>query len=486
MKSVAIVGAGPAGLVAARYLKSEGFDVTLFDRSKRIGGHWSADPEHSGIWPNLRTNTSRLMTSFSDLRPSPGAIFLSAEEVRTYLERYAQQFDLTPNLLLRHQVVLLSRHSDGFTVTYTTPDGRTQNKDFSHVLVAAGRHRLPVQARISGLHAFTGRVSHSLNYRGARPFQGQTAVVAGCGVSALEIATELAHAEARVIVSSRRQRYIMNKIVAGVPVDHSVMTRSAALSVERRSPRDVCDDLQRLLLRTAGDPRSWGTLPPPGNVLEAGVTLNQNFLSLVADGRIACRPWIQSIAGNSLRFEDGSEETADTILLGTGYRPDLGFLSPELQTLLRVQEERLTLFKHTFHPAVPNLAFLGFYDLMGPYFPVFELQARWIAYSWSGACPLASPQHMETQLAPLSALPMPLAALTFAREAGVEPDLTQFPALRETLLMGPLSPISFRLTGRDCLANAADLVLQDGASVKAETPAATPRLNPVRRGARVL
>ncbi len=486
MKSVAIVGAGPAGLVAARFLKSEGFAVTLFDRSRRIGGHWSADPEHSGVWPNLRTNTSRLMTCFSDLRPSPGALFLSADEVQTYLERYAQQFDLTPNLRLGHQVVLLSRHFEGFTVTYETPDGRQQDMNFSHVLVAAGRHRLPVQAHITGLHAFTGRVSHSLHYRGARPFQGQTLVVAGCGVSALEIATELAHAEARVIVCSRRQRYIMNKIVAGVPVDHSVMTRSAALSAEHRSPRDVCDDMQSLLLRTAGDPRSWGTLPTSGNVLEAGITLNQSFLSLVADGRIACRPWIQSIAGNSLRFEDGSEETADMIFLGTGYRPDLGFLSTELQTILRVQDERLMLYKHTFHPEVPNLAFLGFYDLMGPYFPVIELQARWVAYSWSGARPLASPQQMESHLVPLSALPMPSAALTFAREAGVEPDLTRFPALRDTLLMGPLSPISFRLTGRDCLANAADLVIHDGAGVKAEPPAAMPRANPIRRGARVL
>ena len=37
-KSVAIIGAGPAGLAAAEILRSEGFEVTVFDRYDRAGG----------------------------------------------------------------------------------------------------------------------------------------------------------------------------------------------------------------------------------------------------------------------------------------------------------------------------------------------------------------------------------------------------------------------------------------------------------------
>jgi glutamate synthase (NADPH/NADH) small chain len=37
-KSVAIIGAGPAGLAAAEILRSEGFSVTIFDRHDRAGG----------------------------------------------------------------------------------------------------------------------------------------------------------------------------------------------------------------------------------------------------------------------------------------------------------------------------------------------------------------------------------------------------------------------------------------------------------------
>jgi dimethylaniline monooxygenase (N-oxide forming) len=72
MQKVAVIGAGPAGLVMARYLKSEGFEPGLFEQGGRIGGQWSADPSHSGVWPSMRTNTSRIMTSFSDLPHDAG------------------------------------------------------------------------------------------------------------------------------------------------------------------------------------------------------------------------------------------------------------------------------------------------------------------------------------------------------------------------------------------------------------------------------
>ena len=47
----------------------------------------------------------------------------------------------------------------------------------------------------------------------------------------------------------------------------------------------------------------------------------------------------------------------------------------------------IDLHLRTFHPALPGLAFAGLWDQAGPYFPPIELQARWIAYTWSGAVP---------------------------------------------------------------------------------------------------
>ena len=36
MRSVAIIGAGPAGLVTARWLKREGFEPVIFDQGNRL------------------------------------------------------------------------------------------------------------------------------------------------------------------------------------------------------------------------------------------------------------------------------------------------------------------------------------------------------------------------------------------------------------------------------------------------------------------
>jgi hypothetical protein len=52
------------------------------------------------------------------------------------------------------------------------------------------------------------------------------------------------------------------------------------------------------------------------------------------------------------------------------------------------------------------------------------------------------------------ATPMHRAAIHFAREAGVEPDIERWPELARGLFFGPLSPISFRLSGRDALPDA--------------------------------
>ncbi|HEY1945161.1 MAG TPA: NAD(P)-binding protein [Roseiarcus sp.] len=40
-RSVAVIGAGPAGLVAARYLKKHGFQPVVFETAAAVGGQWN-------------------------------------------------------------------------------------------------------------------------------------------------------------------------------------------------------------------------------------------------------------------------------------------------------------------------------------------------------------------------------------------------------------------------------------------------------------
>src|SRR3954452_17683708 len=93
---IAIIGAGPSGLVTAKYALEAGFDVAVFEASDDLGGQWYTTAPHSGIWPGMRTNTSRTMTAFSDYPPYSGnELHPRAEDIHDYLRTYAGEFGVT-------------------------------------------------------------------------------------------------------------------------------------------------------------------------------------------------------------------------------------------------------------------------------------------------------------------------------------------------------------------------------------------------------
>ena len=152
MQKVAVIGAGPAGLVTARYLRSEGFEPVLFEQGGRIGGQWSADPGHSGVWPSMRTNTSRIMTSFSDLPHGAGTpTYPTNEAMGEYLKRYAEMFDLTRRVRLKTPVRELRRDADEWLVRTDAGEER-----FGQVIVATGRYHKPAIPDVPGLKSFSG------------------------------------------------------------------------------------------------------------------------------------------------------------------------------------------------------------------------------------------------------------------------------------------------------------------------------------------
>lgn len=460
---VAIIGAGPGGIVAARYLLAHGFEPVLFEQSSRLGGQWNQGAPHSGVWPGMRVNTGRVTTQFSDLPwPSGTCMFPSSEEVEAYLERYADQFGVTDRIRLHHRVELIEKTSDGWAVAYSSA-GKQNIEKFPHVIVASGRYSMPRIPEISGIETFSGAggVAHAFQYRDPHQYRGMRVLVAGCAISAVEIAPEIAMAgAARVVSCMRRQRYVLQRIVAGQPIDSLLFTRYSTLSRERLPLDIVRDQLKSLILRTSGTPQQWGALKADDDPLLAGTTQAQFYLPLVAEGKIITKPWIRRIEGQRVTFSDGSSEEFDAILMATGFKMNVPFLSPEIRDLVGADGPALGVYRHTFHPRLPGLAFLGIFHQSGPYLPPLELQARWIAYTWTGLCRQPDAEEMSREIAaqPPSEAPFRMGdvCIQFARAAGVEPDPEQWPELRRALWFGPLAPISFRLSGTDALPDAAE------------------------------
>jgi len=222
----------------------------------------------------------------------------------------------------------------------------------------------------------------------------------------------------------------------------------------------------------AGNPAAFGAPGPDHDILLAGISLCQDYLAQIADGSIVCRPQIAAIDGRTVIFADGSHDDVDAMVCATGYAVDIPYLHPDLWDLLSGD---LALYHRTLHPDLPGFGVIGQFLAQGPYFPLLELQARWIVAIWAGD--IAAPE--EAAMRRVIAEPRPaidvhnVLATTLAEASGVAPDLLARPELTEALLFGPLLPPRYRLDGPGARADASRLLSEQfAASPRAPVEAA--------------
>ncbi|KAK5158843.1 monooxygenase [Recurvomyces mirabilis] len=107
---VAVIGAGAAGLAAAKYLLGEGLLVPISERKAQPGGVWNTtrmdDCTSSPVYDGLETNLPRSLMTFSDVPwLKDTSLFPRSSEVFEYLKTYASKLEQSPlgqsNLLVK-------------------------------------------------------------------------------------------------------------------------------------------------------------------------------------------------------------------------------------------------------------------------------------------------------------------------------------------------------------------------------------------------
>jgi len=200
---VAVIGAGPSGLVAGRELLAQGFsNFTIFEKAPAVGGTWQ---QHS--YPGLACDVKAAAYTFSKApNPSWSHSFVEQPEIRDYLQRSAHDFGLEPHLQLDTEIVSARYQAEG-QWQIQTADGECV--EFDIVINAMGNQHTPLFPDIEGLERFRGDWWHSTEWNHDVPLDGRRIAVVGSAAAAVQVVPELAKVADPLVVLQRTPNWIL-------------------------------------------------------------------------------------------------------------------------------------------------------------------------------------------------------------------------------------------------------------------------------------
>tara|TARA_R110002003_G_scaffold215_1_gene16427 strand:+ start:16775 stop:18295 length:1521 start_codon:yes stop_codon:yes gene_type:complete len=387
-KTVAVVGGGPSGVIAAKYLKTEkAFDkIVLFEQRSRPGGIWNytgeqrdedlftipqtnprgknQDPQWrhpdgedgshittgsngwqtqlsflSPMYEKLETNIPRGLMGFQGLDwPEDSQLFPTHETVLKYIEDYGKYVQD----LVQYETQVINAEP-----TSDTPDSSWQirirnlrtnevhEETFDALIVANGHFIVPYIPEVEGIQDWNkkhpGAITHSRYYRRPEEFEGKKVIVVGNSASGADISNQIApYCQQPLLWSSK-----------------SVSMFSAS--------------------HGSGDPRRH-EVPP--------------IARFTPENR-------------GVVFEDGSAESdIRAIVFATGYFYSLPFLENVKPALITDGSHVNHTYQHLFYAPQPTLSFLALNQRVIP-FPIAEAQASVLARVYSGRLSLPSFSAMQ-------------------------------------------------------------------------------------------
>lgn len=310
---VIVIGGGQSGLATAYHLQQLGLSYLVLEAADEIGGSWPHYYDSLTLFSPARYCALPGLPLDGDQDRYP-----ARDEVVEYLRRYAAHFALAVRTGSR--VAAVESSGDGHVV-------RLDNGEQLHaraVIAATGSFGRPFVPDLEGTDGFGGTLLHVAHYRTPEPFTGQRVVVVGAGNSAIQVAIEL----------------------AGV-ADVTLATREP-IRFKKQAPlgRDIhwwldWTGIDRLPLGRKANK----TTP----VLDTG-----RYRHAIAAGRPPRKAMFERLTATGVVWADGTEETVDTVIFATGYRPNLDYLPAAA-----FGDDHWPVNRRGVSATIPNLAYVG-------------------------------------------------------------------------------------------------------------------------------
>ncbi|HQW52025.1 MAG TPA: NAD(P)/FAD-dependent oxidoreductase, partial [Tepidiformaceae bacterium] len=359
--SVAIIGAGMSGILAAIRLKQAGVPFVILEKNADVGGTWLEN-----TYPGARVDVSNAFYSYSFAQRTDWPKHYSTQDVLLdYFRDVAHEFGIREHVRFNTEVVEASWDEAGtsWRLRMRTPDGSEETLEAQAVISAVGQLNRPLMPEIQGMETFAGPSFHSARWDHSVNLRGKRVVVIGTGASAAQFIPAIAPEVADLTVFQRTPPWLVpvphyhDDVPDGLRwlfghIPHYVHwyrfwlfwnttdgMLAAATVDEDWAPRDVSvsaanDQLRALLtgyLRTqfADRPdllaKCLPKYPPAAKrlVLDNGTwaaTLKRENVRVVSDG-------IREVTASGVVAGDGVEYPADVIIYGTGFQASK-FLTP--------------------------------------------------------------------------------------------------------------------------------------------------------------
>ncbi|NNH74704.1 NAD(P)/FAD-dependent oxidoreductase [Nocardia uniformis] len=398
-KSIAIVGAGFAGIGLAIKLRAAGFeDLVILERAADLGGTWQAN-----TYPGCACDVPSQLYSYS-FAPNPNwsHTYAPQREILEYLRSVATEHGIASRI--RYSTELLdARWDDSGSQWRIETSAGTLTADF--VLSATGIFSDAKYPSLPGLETFAGKTFHSLHWDHEHDLTGERVAVIGTGASAVQFVPEIQPTVGKLTLFQRSAPWIVPRLDRGtyglersllrrLPLVGKAIRGSYYTLIEGfgligfvdnrfRHPYELLGKMQ--LRRQVSDSTLRAKLTPDYMIGCKRAIFSDAYLPAVARDNVeVVTTGIAEVRAHSIVTRDGIEHPVDTIIYGTGFESTPGafqrFVGRDGRTAAEVYDERPQSYLGAALAGFPNFfCTLGPFGAAGNQSAIFMIESQ-IAY----------------------------------------------------------------------------------------------------------
>jgi 4-hydroxyacetophenone monooxygenase len=204
--TVAVIGAGMSGLLAAHRLAQAGVPFVVLEKNDEVGGTW-----WENTYPGCRVDNPNHLYSYSFAQNHDWPQHYSTQgELLAYFRGCADELDLRRSIRFGAEVrsAVYDDASGRWTLEVCNPDGVLERIEADAVISAVGQLNRPLMPDIAGLDTFAGPAFHSARWDHGVDLRGRQVGVIGTGASAAQFIPIVAEEAAEVVVFQRTPNWL--------------------------------------------------------------------------------------------------------------------------------------------------------------------------------------------------------------------------------------------------------------------------------------